>query len=257
MTLDPGSLELRFAEGDYGLSARRLWEHTELGQLNVFGQAVSARRELNGTAAFIDVVRFVGDTCSLAGFTLADLREGRIPADSALHSDAVLLAPTRAVDDSTFVRAVAGHLDLCSIRQATRNQHHHFLPSSHSDDVFGVPHVFSSLQRRLQSLGKSKAGAEQWQKTIENFQKKGLRAEEFDCSNVMSELMAFVDDRQVSAIELANLCDFSALRLSVIPVVNDAHLRKLATQCCGKGSASPIRWRWATWGRTARQRNTR
>lgn len=154
------SLEVCFGNSDYGLSARRLWEHTELGQINVFSQAISALRGLNGTAAFIDVVRFNGKTFSLAGFTLADLREGRVPASSALPDEAVLLALTIGIDDSTFVRAVAGHLDLCSIRQATRNQHHPFLPSAHADDAFGVPHVFSTLQRRLQSLGKSKSAAD-------------------------------------------------------------------------------------------------
>lgn len=222
MNLDADSLELRLVNSDYGLSARRLWEHTELGQVNVFNHPIRAQRELNATAEFIDVVRFSDETFSLLGFTLADLREGRNPANSAIRSDAVLLAHTLAVRDSTFVRAVAGHLDLCSCRQAMRNQHHQFFPSARADDAFSVPLIFSTLQRRLRSMGKSKSGAEQWQKTIENFQKKGLRAEEYDCSNLMSELMALDDDEQVSAVELAKLCDFSALRLSVIPVVNDA-----------------------------------
>jgi hypothetical protein len=54
----PGSgvMEVRVAGSDYGLSARRLWEFTELRQINVFSQAISARRELNDAAAFIDVV---------------------------------------------------------------------------------------------------------------------------------------------------------------------------------------------------------
>lgn len=223
MTLGADSLELRFAYSEFGLSARRLWEHTELGQVNVFSRSINARRELDDVAAFIDIVQFDGDAFSLAGFTLADLRAGRIAANSALHSDAVLLGLTHADDGATFVRAVANHLDLCSIRQAMRNQHHQFLPSAHADDVFGVPLIFSTLQRRLQSMGKSKAGAEQWRKTIENFQKKGLRAEERDCSNLMPELAALDDDgEQISANELANLCDFKHLRLSVIAIVNDA-----------------------------------
>lgn len=224
MTLGPDTLEQRFAHSEYGLSARHLWEHTELGQVNVFGQTISGRRELIDTAAFIDVVCFDGQTFSLAGLTLADLRAGRIPVNSVLRDDDVLLGLTEAEDGAAFVRAVAVHLDLCSIRQAMRNQHHQFLPSAHTDDVFSVPLIFSTLQRRLQSMGKSKAGAEQWRKTIENFQKKGLRVEEFDCSNLMPELAALDDaGEQSSAVELANLCDFSALRLSVIPVINDAH----------------------------------
>lgn len=37
------TLELRFSGCDYGLSGRRLWEHTELGQINVFGRAISQK----------------------------------------------------------------------------------------------------------------------------------------------------------------------------------------------------------------------
>lgn len=223
MTLSPDTLELRFAHSEFGLSARRLWEHTELGQVNVFRQAISARPELNDAAAFIDVIWSDGDAFSLAGLTLADLNAGRIPVNSTLGNDAVLSGLTLAGDGATFVRAVAAHLDRCSIRQAMRNQHHQFLPSARADDVFGVPLIFSTLQRRLQTMGRSKAGAGQWQKTIENFQKKGLRAEEFVRANLIPDLMALDEDgEQISATELANLCDFKGLRLSVIPVVKEA-----------------------------------
>ena len=61
MTLGPATLALSLAESGYGLSACRLWEHTELGQTNVFRQAISLRRELNDAAAFIDVVLFSSD----------------------------------------------------------------------------------------------------------------------------------------------------------------------------------------------------
>ena len=37
------SLELRVPESVFGLSARRLREHTELGQFNVLGHAISRR----------------------------------------------------------------------------------------------------------------------------------------------------------------------------------------------------------------------
>lgn len=41
------SLELRLPESVFGLFARRLREHTELGQFNVFGHAISGRPGLN------------------------------------------------------------------------------------------------------------------------------------------------------------------------------------------------------------------
>jgi hypothetical protein len=219
--LDQRTLEIQFGQSDHGLSARRLWEHTELGQVNVFSQAISSRPELNDPAAFIDIVRFVGDPFTLAGLTLAELRAGRIPPNSSLHCVAFLVELEE--DGLAFVRAVANHLDLCSCRQAVRNQHQPFFPSAHADDVFNVPLLFSTLQRLLRSLGNSKARAEQWLKTIENFHKKGLRVEEFDRSNLAAELAALDDDGEhISACELASLCDYSALRISVIPVIKDA-----------------------------------
>jgi hypothetical protein len=91
------------------------------------------------------------------------------------------------------------------------------------DDVFGVPFIFSTLRRRLQSMGKSKAGAEQWLKTIDNFQKKGLRAEEFECSGLLPDLSPpYNHTEQFTAMEMADRCDFKELRLSVIPVVTEA-----------------------------------
>ena len=225
MRLDAEGLELEFLNRVYSLSARRLWEHTELGQINVFRKAISTRSELNNAADFIDLVVCdgVSDNFRLTGLTLTELKTGQIPVDDAFPGDVVLYDLTQTDDGAAFIRSVETHLALCANRRAFRNQQPPFLPSAKHDDVFGVPHIFSILQRRLQSMGKSKAGAEQWRKTIENFQKNGLRAEEFDCSNLMPELMALDDDaEQVSAVELANLCFFKDLRLSVIPVVKDA-----------------------------------
>ena len=37
MKLDENMLDMQLGQSDHGLSARRLWEYTELGQVNVFG----------------------------------------------------------------------------------------------------------------------------------------------------------------------------------------------------------------------------
>jgi hypothetical protein len=217
-------LELHFQACDMGLSMRRLWEHTELGQLNVFGKAISSRPELNHASAFIDVVRIEDDAWSLAGFTLADLRGGKVPAGSMAIEQAAFLECLDTPEATAFIAMVAEHIALCSIRQATRNQHHQFLPPAQADDVFGVPLIFSTLRQRLKDMGHAKARTEQWLRTIENFQKKGLRAEEFERSQLMPELEVLDDDGgdQVLAFELVALCNFEALRLSVMPVVSDA-----------------------------------
>jgi len=217
------SLELRFFGSDFGLSARRLWEHTELGQFNVFGHAISERMELNDARVYIDIVCFSGDAFSLAGLTMAEFLAHKFPRNWPMGDNVAIYADLKSHNVNVFVQGVAAHLDLCSARQALRNQHHEFLPTAGALDRFGVPHIFSTLQRRLQGMGKSKASGEQWLKTIENFQKKGLRAEEMECADLIPDLSAWEESEELlSASDLANLCDFKAFRLSVIAVVSDA-----------------------------------
>lgn len=216
------SLEFRFAGMDYGLSARRLWEHTELGQVNVFNQAVSERAELNVAAAFIDLVGFDGDTFALTGLTLEDVLSDRPRPNDAQVNRSRLKEYAKSDSAIRFVGAVGAHLDRCSFRQAVRNQHQPFLPSASVEDCFGVSGIFSTLQRRLLGMGNARAPSDQWLKTIENFQKKGLRSEELEYAELIPGLSLWEggEDR-FSASDLANLCDFDGLRLSVIPVVQD------------------------------------
>ena len=216
-------LEIQFTNSDFGLSACRLWEHTELGQINVFSRSISARNELNLPASFIDVIEFTGETFTLLGLTLEDLFTGNIPENFELKKFDVVLNLAGTTECTEFASVVARHLDLCSRRQALRNQHHQFLPTAKTSDVFGIPYVHSKLHRLLLGMGNSKALAGQWLKTIDNFQKKGLRLEELERAGLASELMAWDDENvQVSALMLLSQCDFDKLRFSVIPVVQNA-----------------------------------
>lgn len=223
MGLNSLDLEFSFEQGEYGLSARRLWEHAERGQINVFSCEISERVELNDAATFIDLIRLDGSTFSLTGLTLSDLKAGRLPANSSVKSAVLPEALGETVGVAKFVNQVAKHLELCSSRRALRNQYQEFLPKAKAVDVFGVPFIFSTLKQRLRSMGKLKAGAEQWLRTIENFREKGVRAEEFEYAELAGELMALDEEQgQMSANELADLCDFKDLRLSVIPVISNA-----------------------------------
>jgi hypothetical protein len=224
MVLSDDTLEICFDDGDHGLSARRLWEHTEQGQINVFGTALTVREKASDAEAFIDVVQFEGDAVHLEGVTVSDLRARRLPRNSRIDANAVLVQLDQCSDGHAFIRSVQNHLRDCAVRRGLRNQVHPFLPSPKNADAFGVPMLYSGLQRRLQTMANFKAGADQWLKTIENFQKKGLRAEELECADLMPDLCLEHDQRvQFTATELADLCDFKALRLSVIPVVSRAN----------------------------------
>lgn len=226
MAIDEDNLEFQFATCDYGLSARRLWEFTELGQINVFGRAISQRAELNDPAAYIDVVRYDQGSPTFVGCTLAALRAGTGLTENDIRKtirNRVLMEGNATPDIGDFEQEVRAHLDRCALRQALRNHYQPFLSPPKPDDVFGVPHIFSSLQRRLRGMGNAKAGGEQWLKTVENLQASGLRNEEYWESFVRFELEYLVEEqREITATELADLCDFTGLRLSVIPLVSDA-----------------------------------
>lgn len=139
-------LELRIGKGHYGLSARRLWEHTELGQTNVFGSAISARQELNDAEEFIDVVKFDGDVYRLTGWTLADFRGWRIPRNSRIRTKELLNRLDQSGEARAFISSVRGHLSQCAIRRALRNQDRQFLPAARAG-VAGGHFIMVSLLR--------------------------------------------------------------------------------------------------------------
>lgn len=223
MTYRIRALELRFFGSNFGLSARRLWEHTELGQINVFRQSVSERNELNVATEFIDLVRFERTTFVLTGLTLVEFLAGDYRSISGFDGGDDLVRLVKSEGAVTFIHGVSVHLDRCANRRALRNQHHQFLPSALADDCFGVPHIFSALKKRLDSMGKQKANGDQWVKTIDNFRQSGMRAEEFECAELIPDLSPGEgNEEQYTASRLAGLCNFKNLRLSVIPVVRDA-----------------------------------
>ena len=139
-------LELRFVQGDFGLSARRLYEATELGQVNVFGHPLNVQHESNDAAKFVDVIRFQGDDFYLAGYTLADLMAEYVPPVSATDIAGVLKAFNKTRARRIFLIQVHSHLVRCSLRQGTRNLQQPFLSTASQQDCFGIRHIYSTLQ---------------------------------------------------------------------------------------------------------------
>ena len=223
MALDPKALEVRLEDSAYGLSVRRLWEHTELGQVNVFGHAVDSQEGQDDPGAFIDVVDMCADGFSLVGCTLSKWRAGAHGTDHGAAFSPLMPDIDQSIAAKAFVQAVSDHLSVCAIRLATRNQHVEFLPKPQADDLFDQSFIHSVLVRRLLSLGKARASGLQWVKTVENFQKKGLRSDELKRSGLVDALLA-QDDKsgQIATDDVVPMCNFSPMRLSVIPVISDA-----------------------------------
>lgn len=56
MLLDPEELEVKFERCPFGVSARRIYEHMTLGQINPFGRSVSSVRSPHDAAELIELV---------------------------------------------------------------------------------------------------------------------------------------------------------------------------------------------------------
>jgi len=224
MALTADSLELALPNAGCSLSASRLWEHCEYDQVNVFGRELSGELCVDAPADFIDVLQSDPGGCILIVGTLAEVTDGRPTPDRVGRALAAGRAWNAEGDDvENFKARVAEYLGQRSKRKAVRNMPRPFLPAPRPDDRFGVPGLFSLLQRRLQGLGKAKSTADQWKNTVQNLQKKGLRAEEVERSGVLASLGAHGPaGQQYTGHDVAVMCSFDALRLSVIPVLTDA-----------------------------------
>ena len=202
------------------ISARRLWEHTQMGQINPFA-AITPSNAMQ-PQAFVDIVDVSRTVAALTGFTLADLLAGK-RGHIAQGDVNQLLKNVEATIVRQWLSSVGQHLREVSEQRAVRNQPVPFLPPAPAGNDFGVPFLYSTLKQRLKGMGKTKAKSDQWLGTIKNFQKNGLRTEELDRAQLMQELMALDDSgEQVTATVLVDCCDFQDLRLSVIPLQNDA-----------------------------------
>lgn len=221
--LSPGNLELRFNKSHFGVSARRFWECTELGQTNVFGVDFSDVYAMHSPATFIDLIQFGAGTFSLVGCTMFEYEDDPNKDVALLMAIDFSEASPESLELVDFVHSVCNHLDLCAQRLAIRNNAQQFLPSAKKEDIFGVPYVFSHLHSLLSSMGKAKADRHHWLQTIENFRKKGLRNEELERSNLIQKLADSDEpDKKYLATELTQFICFNSLRMSVIPVVKDA-----------------------------------
>jgi hypothetical protein len=223
MPLKPDQLEIQCKGRPFGFSARRIYEHITLIQINPYGRGVASVRSRRDAAELIDVVRFDSRSYSLTGLTLAGLDDVALSARvlgeyaSAVRRCAVLEAVGTFVND--VWRSVVEH----AARRAARNLPSAFLPVAASREPFRVPLLRSRLCEYLEARAWTKARAAQWLASLRNLTTQGLRHEELYRSGLIGLLEArAADDVLLTGVQLMQAVDFSALRLSVIPNIAEA-----------------------------------
>lgn len=172
------------------LSARRLWEHTQYGQIDPFGLAHAASGAWSPDDV-IDVVRVDGEQETLLEVTLAEVRAGRT-ARIGRDGAAQILESLQFDPVAAFRHAVRSHLDAVLKRVAVRRGTTPFLPVDSCSPV-GLSHLHSKLQRQLlQQPGVRKPPA-QWRGILQNLLGKGLSQDELAQSGVLARLHEAAD----------------------------------------------------------------
>ncbi len=208
---------MRFDRCRLGISARRLLEHTELGQINPFPPItpVSAGQPL----AYVDVVDAAGPVHTLTGYTLADLLAGK---HGGVGETLVreLLVHVEGKPARRWLTGVEEQLQKFCRQRALRNMPEPFLPAD-SESPFGVKGLHSALRSWINAHGKEKASVAQLFGRIENLGSKGLRAEEMAFCGLAKRLKD-VTGPTVTVDAILGCLNFDALRLNVLPVIRPA-----------------------------------
>lgn len=218
MTLNSRQLDLRIADSALALSARRIWEHTEFGQVNPFAaipQSGPVQPE-----AYVDIVNMSGSVQMLTGLTLDDALADRHCGVVRVLVKQVL----RHVGSATvrqWLENVRLHLVEFAQQRAVRNMPQSFLAAD-SASPFGVRGLHSALKDWLHEHRADKAGAEQWRQRIENLTQEGLRADELAFCG-LNDTLPDDTDRVLDGDAIAECVQIDALRLSILPVVRPAH----------------------------------
>lgn len=220
MTLNCSQLDLRIPGCALAISARRIWEHTEFGQVNPFAP-VPAEGPVQ-PEAYVDIVNMSGAVQLLTGLTLEDALAGRQDGVvRVLVKQLLRHVGSPAVRD--WLASVQQHLLEFTHRRASRNMPQPFLPED-SASPFGVRGLHSSLKNWLHEHRFEKASAQQWRQRIDTLAEKGVRADELAFCGLNDNLPE-ESDQLLDGDAIADCVNFDALRLSVLPAVRPAHAR--------------------------------
>ena len=223
MFSDAASFVIDFEGCAYGVSARRIFEHMMLGQINPFSRLVSSVQSPGEAAEVIDLIRGHPDSYSLTGLTLSALYDGSFTEKILGDDEAAVRENAGQATVKALVAEVVASAKKYTARRATRNSPLPLLPSGARDDPFGVPFLRSRLRDYLSTQLNTKAKAPQWIGTLKNLASKGLRNEELQRSGVLDFLDAkHPNDNSLTTTALAQSVDFSALRMSIMANINEA-----------------------------------
>lgn len=192
---------------------RRLWEHTQFGQLDPFGLTASTHRDWSPDDV-LDILEGDDDTARHTGLTLAALRAGQHGDLSAKDAESLLsaLPSDRMV---AFRHWVRGRLHIALSRTAVRRDDAPFVAIDRNAP-FGVAHLHSRLVQRLLAKRAQNLAAFQWALTIRSFTRSGITDDEIEASGVVVRLLE--TDGTLTGEQVARLCDFKPAFLSIVPV---------------------------------------
>ena len=223
MFSDATSFVIDFEGCAYGVSARRIFEHMMLGQINPFSRLVSSVQSPREAAEVIDLISGHPDSYSLTGLTLSALYDGTFTNTILGDDEGAVRGSAEQATVKALVAEVVASAKTYTARRATRNSPLPLLPPGTRDDPFGVPFLRSRLRDYLSTQLNTKAKAPQWIGTLNNLASKGLRNEELQRSGVLDFLDAKdPNDQPLTGQALAQSVDFSALRVSIMANINEA-----------------------------------
>ena len=208
---------ITFRGAKLGLSAARLWEHTQRRQINPF--APITRQTAQNPALYLDVTEGESPLQPLTGLTLQDLRDKRYPhlnPSDAAH----LLYNIQCRECRQWMASVQAHLETARQEQAARNRPTPFLPAGDGSPL-GVAGLKCALQIWLNARRDETAPLAQWMNRLRKLTQQGLRGNELDLSG-LSSVGALPGEGPVTGESLLRHLDYREARLSIVPVVQTA-----------------------------------
>lgn len=214
MFISDNRLQLCFANGELGLSARRIWEHLALRQVNPFRPITRWTRIR--AEDYVDIIDGNTEFPPLTGVTLADLFAGRYRGLPPQRVDR-LLKHLDAPGAKRWLRNVESRIRPSRQRLSFRNVPAPFLPQDFASPL-GVRGLHCALLDWLQDRRSEKAPADQWLRRIRNLRGKGLRDEELRFSD-LDIVLAQLRGHSLDGATITRLLGYRNLQLSVIPVL--------------------------------------